>query len=139
MHNLKFLSLVMKAFGTLITWKSGLNIPLWFGGTEDLWSSFFFHLFPMKVARGWGKGDHAHILGRGIHGQQPLSSLIPMLFYSWFQCCKLRWWKKFVRINDTMACAKKGDTNVLQLEGCNEAKMRPNFLRVIYNYHLQKK
>ena len=23
-----------------------------------------FHLFPMKVARGWGKGDHAHIRQR---------------------------------------------------------------------------
>lgn len=136
MHNLKFLSLVMKAFGTLLMWKSGLNIPLWFWGTEDLWSSFFFSLVSNESSQGGGERGIMLILGRGIHGQQPL--VYPMLFYSRFQCCKLRWWKKSVRIWHHGLC-KKGDTNVLQMKGCNEAKMRPNFLRVIYNYHVQKK
>lgn len=108
MHNLKFLSLVMKAFGTLMTWKSGLNIPLWFWGFEDLWILSSFHLIVSnESSQGGGERGIMLILGRGIHGQQPL--VYPMLFYSRFQCCKLRWWKKSVRIwYQYMACAKKG-------------------------------
>ena len=91
----------------------------------------------MKVARGWGKGDHARIRQRNPWPTALSLSNNAILFT--ISMLQVKVVEKVCQDLTPWQVYKKGDTNVLQLKGCNEAKMRSNFLRVIYNYHLQKK
>ena len=94
----------------------------------------------MKVARGWEKGDHAHIRKRNprstaISLSNAILFVISMLQVKVVENCQdLTQWP----------VQKRGyKINVLQLKGCIEAKIRSNFFEsdssiMIDYYHLQK-